>query len=97
MEKMNKINTDFENEFGHNDISTSHHWGSEEGDNYFQITFYNFDMSDRQYSELEELAKKVQIFFGEQNYDFNDLEFIEVIFSKEDESNAESFVNFKLN
>ena len=95
MEKMNKMNTKLENEFGHNDINCYYHWGSEEEDNYFQISFYNYDMSSKTHSELEKLAKKVEKFFKKQNTDFKNLEYIEVRFTKEDRSNAESFVSFK--
>jgi len=95
IEKMNKINSDLVNEFGHDDINSLHHWGTDDNDNYFQITFYNYNMSEKSYSELEELATEVRKYFIRQDYDFDDLEFIEIRFTKQDKSNADSFVIFK--
>lgn len=76
---MNEVNKKLEKEFAHDNINCAHHRGSEEGDNYFQINFYNYDMSSKSYSELEELGKKVKWFFNKQNTGFKNLEYIEVM------------------
>ncbi len=52
-------------------------------------------MSEKTYSELEDLAKKLKKFFKKQDYDLNKIYFIEVRYTKEYESNAESFVSYK--
>ena len=41
------------------------------------------------------MADKVHLFFREKHPEYNDLDYIEVRFSKFDKENTDSFVNFK--
>ena len=95
IQKIQRINAELEQEFEHSDISSSYNFGTEENDNYFQIDFHNYNMSDKTHSELESLANKVSDFFQEKHPEYDDLDFIEVRFSKSNEENTDSFVNFK--
>lgn len=95
IEKMNRINSNLETEFEHDNIDSTYHFGTEENDNYFQISFYEFDLTDKTHSELELLANRVQSYFVKKFPEFENLEFIEVRFSKSSEETADSFINFK--
>ncbi|MEE4259596.1 MAG: hypothetical protein V2I62_07550 [Bacteroidales bacterium] len=94
MQKMERINTELEKEFKHPEINSNYHFGTEEDDNYIQINFYSFDLSEKTHSELEKMANMVNQFFLERNPEFDDLDFIEVRFTKSDKKTANSFVNF---
>ena len=97
MEKIGKIETDLEKKFNHNELSFTHHWGSEKGDNYLQVSFYEYDMDSKPYSQLESTADSVFRYLKPYKTDFEDLEFMQVRFTKEKDEEAESFVNFKSN
>lgn len=95
IQKLGKISAELEKEFKHSEINSTYHFGTEDDDNYFQISFYNYDLTEKTHSELEELANKINDFFVKKYPEYNDLDFLEVRFTKSDETNADSFVNFK--
>ncbi len=95
IEKMGKIESDLEREFNHFEVSSIYHWGTEEGDNYLQISFYEYDMDSKTYFHLESTADSVFNYLKTYKTDFRNLEFMQVRFTKEVEEEAESFVNFK--
>lgn len=95
LEKITKVNTELKKEFKHSEIYSTYNFGTEEDDNYFQITFFSYNMSDKTHSELEKLANEVNLFFKKKYPEYDNLDFIEIRFNKLDKENSDSFVNFK--
>ncbi len=95
MEKIGKIEADLEKKFKHSEVYFNHHWGTEKGDNYLQVSFYEYDMDSKSYSQLESTADSVFSYIKTYKTDFEDLEFMQVRFTKEKDGEAESFVSFK--
>ena len=95
IKRMQGINTALSKEFNHKNVNSSYHFGSEENDNYFQINFYNYELSNKTHSELENTATNIQAFFKKGYPEYDDLDFIEVRFRKSDLSTDDSYVNFK--
>lgn len=97
MQKITKINTELKDKFNHEEISSNYHFGTEKGDNYFEVSFYEYDMNSKSYNQLESTADSVFNYFKKYKEDFENLEFTEVRFTKEKNDDAESFVSFKSN
>lgn len=90
--KLQKIDQEIEKQFKHN-VTTTYGFGDSDG-NYFRFTFYGFDMSEKTNLKLENMAVKVNKFFLNKYPKYEDLDFVEVRFTK-DASDSDSFVNFK--
>jgi|TARA_B110000093_G_C12837046_1_gene353636 hypothetical protein len=95
LQKIEKINSELKKEFKHSEINSTYSFGTEENDDFFQINFFSYALSEKTHSELENMADKVHLFFREKHPEYNDLDYIEVRFSKFDKENTDSFVNFK--
>lgn len=95
LEKITKVNIELKKKFKHSEIYSTYNFGTEEDDNYFQINFFNYALSEKTHSELEKLANDVNLFFKKKHPEYNNLDFIEIRFSKYDKENSDSFVNFK--
>lgn len=95
IQKISKINDELETEFKHDQIFSTFNFGTDEESNYFLISFYEYDLTNKTHSELETIAKKVKTFFKKNNPEYNNLDFIEIRFTKSDQETANSFVNFR--
>lgn len=93
--KIKQLNSELKKEFNHQNINGSYHFGTEDDDDYFQIDFYRYPISDKTNSELEIIASKVKDYIKSNYPEYDDLDYIEVRFTKESSDNAESFTNFK--
>jgi hypothetical protein len=95
LKKITKVNTELKQKFEHSEIYSTYNLGTEENDNYFQINFFNYELSEKTHSEMEILANEVNLFFRKKHPEYDNLDFIEIRFSKSDKENTDSFVNFK--
>ena len=95
LQKMAEIDTGLTEEFDHTDILTTIHLGTKNNDDYIQIDFNRYPVAKKAHSELELLANEVSLYFKEKYPEYDNLDFLEVRFTKADKENAESFVSFK--
>jgi len=94
-EKLNKLEKELQQEFNHPNISISYSFGTEENDNFYQITFYEYDMADKTHSELKSKANLVNSYFDRKISNKADIDFKEVRYTESDSDDAISFVSFK--
>ncbi|MBW1294748.1 hypothetical protein [Aquimarina litoralis] len=97
IQKIGTINDELQKEFKHEDILCGFNFGIDDDDesNYFLISFYNYDLSNKLYSQLEIEAIEVKQFFLNRYPEYRELDFIEIRFTKLNQDNAHSFVNFR--
>ena len=57
--KLEIINSDLRKQFNHEKIFSDIGWGTSEGSNYVEVTFYEFNMDSKKHSELKTLSNKV--------------------------------------
>ncbi|WP_405207146.1 hypothetical protein [Aquimarina sp. LLG6339-5] len=95
IQKIREINNELETEFKHDEIYCAFNFGTDEETDYFLISFYEYDLTNKTHSELETLAKEVKTFFVKRNPEYDDLDFIEIRFTKSNQENANSYVNFR--
>lgn len=95
LQKIERINSELKKEFKHSEINSSYSLGTEENDDFFQINFYSYALSEKTHSELENIADKVHLFLIKKYPEYDNLDYIEVRFSKSNKENTDSFVNFK--
>jgi len=94
-EKLNKLETELKQEFNHSNISISYSLGTEENDNFYQITFYEYNMTDKTHSELKTKANLVNSYFNRKISNKANIDYKEVRFTESNSDDATSFVNFK--
>lgn len=95
-EKVDKINADLTETFGHKDINTTLKWGTDEKDNYVIVLFYNFNINSTPYTQLDSLASKVRQRVVEHNPELKNTNNIEIQFTKENNTeNINNYVAFK--
>jgi hypothetical protein len=98
-EKLKMIEKDLSSTFNHKNINVGLMWGTVKEDNNLAITFYNYTLQSKSEKELEDIAFKVANRILTQNPILKKrLEFIEVVFTKEDfnENGADSSISFKI-
>jgi hypothetical protein len=96
--EMKTIDHDLETYFNYDKINVNISWGTEEENNNIIVTFYQYPLSTIAYSKLKETSNEVIDRLITKNPKFQDLFFIEVRFTEENNSNnVSSFTSFKIN
>lgn len=96
--KLEIINSDLRKQFNHEKIYSDIGWGTSEGSNYVEVTFYEFNMDSKNHSELEVLSNKVIQRLVLKNPKFKEKEFIEIRFTNKQQSDEiNSFTKFRVN
>lgn len=94
--EMEKMDEELQAFFSHDDIVIAINWGTEKENNNVQVTFYQYDISNREYSELKSTANKVTSRLISNYPKFKKLNFIETRFTEEENKDENSsFVTFK--
>jgi hypothetical protein len=93
---MKKMDEEFQTFFNHDDIVIAINWGTDEENNNVQVTFYQYDVANRKYSELKNMSNKVKTRLISNYPKFKKLNFIETRFTEEEnKDDNSSFVTFK--
>lgn len=96
--KLEIINSDLRKQFNHEKIFSDIGWGTSEGSNYVEVTFYEFNMDSKKHSELKTLSNKVIERLVFKNPKFKEKEFIEIRFTNKQQSEEiNSFTKFRVN
>lgn len=94
--EMEKMDEEIQSFFNHDDIVIAINWGTEEQHNNVQVTFYQYDVTNREYSELKSTANKVTTRLISNYPKFKKMNFIETRFTEEENNDDNSsFVTFK--
>ncbi|AOW19260.1 hypothetical protein [Urechidicola croceus] len=93
-----KIKSDLKRNFKYEKISFSQSWGTEEKDNNVKVTFYEFNLDSLTHSELQKLSYRVIYRLVAKKSSFKNLDFIEINFTNESESeDYNNVISFKKN
>lgn len=94
--QVQKINDDLEQHFGHDNISVSIGFGTDDEDNYVEVTFYEYGVSSIDYMVLKDISHKVSDRLKSKLPNLKSKQLIEVRFTEETKSDTNnSFVTFK--
>jgi hypothetical protein len=94
--EMQNITNDLESHFNHDNINLVLSWGTDEDENNAQITFYEYNVSEKEYNEMKKTASEVSKRLTTKYEKFKNLDFVEVRFSEEMKKDKNSsFVTFK--
>jgi hypothetical protein len=95
-DRMTEMSDHLTSVFKHEDIDIRWAWGTDVGDDYLTILFYNFDVNNSSNAELQTLAADVRQDLLDHYKGVRKLDYVEVKFTRDaDKDKANDFVTFK--